>query len=121
MANLQPKMSNYDNFFVWYGPEIKTKNSVLPEKQQKISSFFRPPVIYLTSNTYLEIGHHLCTQLGLPLSTVRVIQGTNQQQMEEMIAEDKAAGKLPTLCIANVHSSLYQVYTETNLSKLKHL
>ena len=66
-------------------------------------------MIYLTSNTYMEIAHHLCIQLGLPLSTVRVFQGTSQEQMEEMIAEDKAAGKLPTLCIANVHSCLYQV------------
>ena len=66
-------------------------------------------MIYLTSNTYMEIAHHLCIQLGLPLSTVRVFQGTSKEQMEEMIAEDKAAGKLPTLCIANVHSCLYQV------------
>ena len=32
--------------------------------------FSRPPVIYLTSNTYVDIAHYVCMQLGLPLSTV---------------------------------------------------
>ena len=84
-------------------------------------TFFRPPVIYLTSNTYLDIAHHVCLQLGLPLSTVRVlnsngsgVEATNggidaELKMEEIFNEDKAAGRLPTLCIANVHSSLFQV------------
>jgi hypothetical protein len=30
-------------------------------------------------------------------------------KMEEVFNEDKAAGRLPILCIANVHSSLFQV------------
>ena len=80
-----------------------------------------PPVIYLTSNTYLDIAHHVCLQLGLPLSTVRVISTANikgansdgevdaKLKMEEILSEDKAAGRLPILCIANVHSSLFQV------------
>ena len=84
-------------------------------------TIFRPPVIYLTSNTYLDIAHHVCLQLGLPLSTVRVlnsngcgVEATNggidaELKMEEIFNEDKAAGRLPTLCIANVHSSLFQV------------
>ena len=36
--------------------------------------FSRPPVIYLTSGTYVDIAHYVCVQLGLPLSTIRVIR-----------------------------------------------
>ena len=35
--------------------------------------------------------------------------GDDDDNMEEIFNEDKAAGRLPTLCIANVHSSLFQV------------
>ena len=85
-------------------------------------SYFRPPVIYLTSNTYLDIAHHVCLQLGLPLSSVRVLNNTFSKadddsgevdaklKMEEVFKEDKAAGRMPILCIANVHSSLFQVH-----------
>ena len=76
----------------------------------------------MTSNTYLDIAHHVCLQLGLPLSTVRVLNTTFSKsengdgevdaklKMEEVFNEDKAAGRMPILCIANVHSSLFQVY-----------
>ena len=86
---------------------------------------FSPPVIYLTSNTYLDIAHHVCLQLGLPLSTVRVLNSTStkgddadgevdaKMKMEEVFNEDKAAGRMPILCIANVHSSLFQVCTRS--------
>jgi len=72
--------------------------------------FSRPPVIYLTSNTYVDIAHYVCMQLGLPLSTVRILRPeTDKEEMVESIfQEDKAAGRLPILCIANVHSSLFQ-------------
>lgn len=69
--------------------------------------FSRPPVIYLTSNTYVDIAHYVCTQLGLPLSTISVLRPENSS-IEAVFNEDKAAGRLPILCIANVHSSLYQ-------------
>ena len=36
--------------------------------------FSRPPVIYLTSGTYVDIAQYVCVQLGLPLSTIRVIR-----------------------------------------------
>ena len=39
--------------------------------------FSRPPVIYLTSGTYVDIAHYVCVQLGLPLSTIRVIRYGN--------------------------------------------
>ena len=41
--------------------------------------------------------------------------------VEEIILEDKAAGRLPIMCIANVHSAIFQViifmmYTGVSLS-----
>ena len=73
--------------------------------------FSRPPVIYLTSGTYVDIAHYVCVQLGLPLSTIRVLRADLEQDeaLESIFNEDKAAGRLPILCIANVHSSLFQV------------
>lgn len=73
--------------------------------------FSRPPVIYLTSSTYVDIAHYVCLQLGLPQSTVRVLRPDIDKEngIEAVFNEDKAAGRLPILCIANVHSSLFQV------------
>ncbi len=86
--------------------------------------FSRPPVIYLTSSTYQDSLSYVCRQLGLPLSTVRLLkltggltEGDEKQQrkltaaeeVERMIQDDKAAGKMPILCVANVHSSIIQV------------
>lgn len=74
----------------------------------------RPPVIYLTSNTYLDTLQFVCRQLGLPLSTIKLLKispeeaSNPEQAVEKIITEDKAAGKLPILCVANVHSSLVQ-------------
>ena len=75
--------------------------------------FSRPPVIYLTSGTYVEMGHYVCLQLGLPLSSIRVLRSDldKEEALEDIFNEDKAAGRLPILCIANVHSSLFQVST----------
>ena len=79
--------------------------------------FSRPPVIYLTSNTYLETLQFVCRQLGLPLSTIRLLrlepedvdaETAAQVVIERTIQEDKAAGKMPILCVANVHSALIQ-------------
>ena len=30
-----------------------------------------PPVLYITSSTYAEVAQYVCTQLGLPTSTIR--------------------------------------------------
>lgn len=74
--------------------------------------FSRPPVIYLTSNTYLEIAYYVCLQLGLPRSAVRVLKFDAKKEdvntVEEIILEDKAAGRLPIMCVANVHSAIFQ-------------
>jgi hypothetical protein len=69
----------------------------------------------LTSSTYIEIAHYVCLQLGLPRSTVRVLKFDAKKEdvaaVEEIILEDKAAGRLPIMCIANVHSAIFQVKT----------
>ena len=36
--------------------------------------FSNPPVIYLTSSTYLETMHYVCRQLGLPQSTIKLLK-----------------------------------------------
>jgi hypothetical protein len=55
----------------------------------------------------------LSLQLGLPRSTVRVLKLETKKEdtaaVEEVIMEDKAAGRLPIMCIANVHSAIFQV------------
>ena len=45
------------------------------------------------------------------MSTIRVLRADLEQEeaLEGIFNEDKAAGRLPILCIANVHSSLFQV------------
>lgn len=79
--------------------------------------YSRPPIIYLTSNTYVEIGHYVCLQLGLPLSSIKVLRPDldNEEALEAIFNEDKAAGKLAIACIANVHSSLFQGFSPTKL------
>ena len=77
--------------------------------------FSHPPVIYLTSNTYQETMQLVCKQLGLPASTIRLLRIDEGEEKEALkvveaaFEEDKAAGKLPIMCVANVHSSLVQV------------
>ena len=77
--------------------------------------FSHPPVIYLTSNTYQETMQLVCKQLGLPASTIRLLRLDDGEEKEALkvveaaFEEDKAAGKLPIMCVANVHSSLVQV------------
>lgn len=80
--------------------------------------FSKPPVIYLTSSTYLDTLQFVCRQLGLPLSTIHLLKvaptesgSAAEKSIEKSIEEDKAAGKLPILCVANVHSALIQVHT----------
>ncbi|TRY79717.1 hypothetical protein TCAL_01984 [Tigriopus californicus] len=77
--------------------------------------FSKPPVIYLTSNTYLDTIQFVCRQLGLPLSTIQLLKiapnevgAAAEKSIEKSIEDDKAAGKLPIFCVANVHSALNQ-------------
>ena len=82
--------------------------------------FSRPPVIYLTSNTYVDIAHYVCVQLGLPMSTVRVLRPDLDQEeaINAVFEEDRAAGRLPILCMANVHSSLFQSFNPSIFEKV---
>ncbi len=82
--------------------------------------YSRPPLIYLTSGTYIEIAHYVCVQLGLPLSTIRVLRTdlASEEALETLMKEDKAAGRCPILCIANVHSSLFQGFNPSKVQDI---
>ncbi|XP_037834577.1 pyridoxal-dependent decarboxylase domain-containing protein 1 isoform X2 [Kryptolebias marmoratus] len=75
--------------------------SVLSSKQ---------PVIYQSASCRPGLGQHLCSQLGLPLSSLctapcNTIFGSQHQMdvalLEKLIKEDIEAGKLPLLVMAN--------------------
>lgn len=70
----------------------------------------KQPVIYQSASGRAELGQHLCSQLGLPLSSLctvpcNTIFGSQHQMdvalLDKLIKEDIEAGKLPLLLIAN--------------------
>uniref|UniRef100_A0A8D3DFT1 Pyridoxal-dependent decarboxylase domain-containing protein 1 n=1 Tax=Scophthalmus maximus TaxID=52904 RepID=A0A8D3DFT1_SCOMX len=70
----------------------------------------KQPVIYQSSSCRPGLGQHLCSQLGLPLSSLctvpcNTIFGSQHQMdvalLDKLIKEDIEAGKLPLLLIAN--------------------
>ncbi|KAK2829691.1 hypothetical protein Q7C36_017681 [Tachysurus vachellii] len=70
----------------------------------------RAPVIYLSAACRSGLGEHLCSQLGLPLSSVCTVPcntmfGSQHQMdvalLDKLIKEDVEAGKLPLLLVAN--------------------
>ncbi|XP_060758127.1 pyridoxal-dependent decarboxylase domain-containing protein 1 isoform X2 [Neoarius graeffei] len=70
----------------------------------------RAPVIYLSAACRPGLGEHLCSQLGLPLSSVcsvpcNTMFGSQHQMdvalLDKLIKEDIEAGKLPLLLVAN--------------------
>ncbi|XP_056262090.1 pyridoxal-dependent decarboxylase domain-containing protein 1 isoform X2 [Pseudoliparis swirei] len=70
----------------------------------------RQPVIYLSASGRPGLGQHLCSQLGLPLSSLctvpcNTIFGSQHQMdvalLDKLIKEDVEAGKLPLLLVAN--------------------
>ena len=73
-----------------------------------------PPVLYITSRTYTEVGQYVCTQLGLPASTIRYVCGGDEEQsvglemFQAALDEDIAGGRTPLMCVANVHSTIFQ-------------
>nr|XP_033945358.1 pyridoxal-dependent decarboxylase domain-containing protein 1 [Pseudochaenichthys georgianus] len=70
----------------------------------------KQPVIYQSASGRPGLGQHLCSQLGLPLSSLctvpcNTIFGSQHQMdvalLDKLIKEDVEAGKLPLLLIAN--------------------
>ncbi|XP_069381142.1 pyridoxal-dependent decarboxylase domain-containing protein 1 isoform X2 [Paralichthys olivaceus] len=70
----------------------------------------KQPVIYQSASCRPGLGQHLCSQLGLPLSSLctvpcNTIFGSQHQMdvalLDKLIKEDIDAGKLPLLLIAN--------------------
>uniref|UniRef100_UPI0037E9A51B pyridoxal-dependent decarboxylase domain-containing protein 1 isoform X2 n=1 Tax=Semicossyphus pulcher TaxID=241346 RepID=UPI0037E9A51B len=71
---------------------------------------YKQPVIYQSASGRPGLGQHLCSQLGLPLSSLCTVQcntifGSQHQMdiavLDKLIKEDIEAGKLPLLLIAN--------------------
>ena len=99
---------------------VRTVRMVLHEKYPTLvtegflAMSSAPPVIYITSRTYTEVGQYVCTQLGLPASTVRFVCGADDEQtaglemFQAAIASDLAGGRTPLMCVANVHSTIFQ-------------
>ncbi|XP_059203951.1 pyridoxal-dependent decarboxylase domain-containing protein 1 [Centropristis striata] len=70
----------------------------------------KQPVIYQSASGRSGLGQHLCSQLGLPLSSLctvpcNTVFGSQHQVdvalLDKLIKEDLEAGKLPLLLIAN--------------------
>ena len=81
-----------------------------------------PPVLYITSRTYTEVAHYVCNQLNLPNSSVRFVcpeEGCGDSDELELfkkaLEEDAAAGRTPLMCVANVHSSIFQKHSVSKL------
>ena len=82
-----------------------------------------PPVIYITSGTYAEVASYVCNHLNLPTSTIRCIISEEEKPREDdgwnffssVIEEDLAAGRTPLMCVANVHSTIFQTHSVAKL------
>ncbi|KAJ0058434.1 hypothetical protein NL108_014640, partial [Boleophthalmus pectinirostris] len=70
----------------------------------------KQPVIYLSASCRPGLGQHLCSQLGLPLSSLCTVPcntmfGSQHQMdvalLDKLVREDVDTGKLPLLLIAN--------------------
>ncbi|XP_059413371.1 pyridoxal-dependent decarboxylase domain-containing protein 1 isoform X1 [Carassius carassius] len=70
----------------------------------------KPPVIYQSAASRPGLGQHLCSQLGLPLSSLCIVPcntmfGSLHQMdvalLDKLIRDDRESGKLPLLLIAN--------------------
>jgi len=83
----------------------------------------KPPVVYITSATYSEVAQYVCSQLSLPPSTVKFVSSSEEEDtgfssFQRTIEEDRASGKTPLMCIANVHSNLFQRNSVSQLRTL---
>lgn len=116
---------------------VRTVRMVLHTKYPDLSSegFLAltksPPVIYITSGTYAEVASYVCNHLNLPASTIRCIISEEEKPREDdswnffssVIEEDLAAGRMPLMCVANVHSTIFQTHSVAKLkvSRMSHL
>ena len=82
-----------------------------------------PPVIYITSGSYAEVACYGCNHLNVPTSTIRCIISEEEKPREDdgwnffssVIEEDLAAGRTPLMCVANVHSTIFQTHSVAKL------
>ncbi|KAL9956769.1 hypothetical protein ACROYT_G038302 [Oculina patagonica] len=90
--------------------------------------YTRPPVIYVSSSACNALGHYLCTQLGLPQSSVckvpcNTVFGSQHTMdiaaFERLFNDDVSCGKTPLLLIAYAGTPVAG-HTD-NLSRLREL
>ncbi|XP_071965162.1 putative pyridoxal-dependent decarboxylase domain-containing protein 2 isoform X2 [Antedon mediterranea] len=74
------------------------------------SLYTKPPVIYISAASRTGLGQYICTQLGLPLSSLctvpcnTVFGSTHTMDiasLERLIKDDEATSKTPLLVVAN--------------------
>ncbi|XP_033100216.1 putative pyridoxal-dependent decarboxylase domain-containing protein 2 [Anneissia japonica] len=90
------------------------------------SLYTKPPVIYISAASRTGLGQYLCTQLGLPLSSLctvpcnTVFGSTHTMDiasLERLIKDDDATSKTPLLVVANAGTPMAG-HTD-NLSRLR--
>lgn len=90
--------------------------------------YTRPPVVYISSSACNTLGHYLCTQLGLPQSSVskvpcNTVFGSPHTMdiaaFERLFNDDVSCGKTPLLLIAYAGTPVAG-HTD-NLSRLREL
>ena len=71
------------------------------------------------------MAQYVCNHLNLPISTIRYVcpeegaeqsNNTGLEMFQAALEEDKAAGRTPLMCVANVHSTVFQ---KQSVSKLQ--
>lgn len=81
-----------------------------------------PPVMYITTSSYLEAAEYICLQLALPKSTIKLVTPSENSEnfdwLQQIIKTDKENGLVPLICIANVHSSLFINESVTKLQEV---
>jgi len=107
---------------------VRTVRMVLHDKYpQLVSEGFlamasAPPVLYITSRTYTEVAQYVCNHLNLPSSTIRYVCGEegdgSMDAFQAAIEEDKSKGRTPLMCVANVHSTIFQKQSVAQLQEL---
>lgn len=60
--------------FIWAPLFIYSYNLVTVQEEGFAALSGSPPVIYITTTTYLEVAQYVCIQLGLPKSSVRYVR-----------------------------------------------
>ncbi|XP_033630500.1 putative pyridoxal-dependent decarboxylase domain-containing protein 2 [Asterias rubens] len=88
--------------------------------------YTKPPIIYISASARPGLGQYICTQLGLPLSSLctvpcNTVFGSQHTMdiatLERLIKDDEGSSKIPLMVVANAGTPLAG-HTD-NLNRLK--